>query len=149
MNAVIFMGIQATGKTTFYRERLFKTHIRLSLDMLKTRHREDVLLRACLEGKQPFVIDNTNPTTAERARYIEAARQARFQITGYYFHSSIEEALRRNALRNGKDCVPEKAILGTFKKLQLPSMKEGFDTLYYVTLSDQGEFLVQEWNDGL
>lgn len=65
MEAILFIGIQASGKTTFYKERFFKTHIRVNLDMLKTRHRESLLLKACIEMKQPFVVDNTNPKTGE------------------------------------------------------------------------------------
>jgi hypothetical protein len=59
MQALIFTGIQTSGKTTFYRERFFETHIRISLDMLRTRNREQILLQACLEARQPFVKDNT------------------------------------------------------------------------------------------
>jgi len=47
MEAVLLIGIQASGKTTFYRERFFDTHIRISLDMLRTRERERVLMNAC------------------------------------------------------------------------------------------------------
>lgn len=53
MEAVIFVGLRGAGKTTFYQERLFATHLRLSLDMLKTRHRERRLLQACLDARQP------------------------------------------------------------------------------------------------
>ena len=60
MEAVILVGIQASGKTTFYRERFFETHVRLSLDMLRTRHRERLLVAACVAAQQPFVVDNTN-----------------------------------------------------------------------------------------
>lgn len=70
MEAVIFIGLQAAGKSSFYREKFIDTHIRINLDMLKTRHRETILLNACLEAKQPLVIDNTNPTIEERKRYI-------------------------------------------------------------------------------
>jgi len=65
---IIFIGIQAVGKSTFYQQRLFNTHIRINLDMLKTRHREQILTNVCLTAKQPFVIDNTNVTRSERAR---------------------------------------------------------------------------------
>lgn len=75
MEAVLLIGIQGAGKTTFYRERFFRTHVRLSLDMLKTRRRLDVLLGACIEAKQPFVLDNTNVTIAERAHAIAPARR--------------------------------------------------------------------------
>lgn len=44
MDAVIFVGLQAAGKSTFYRERFFTTHLRISLDQLHTRHRERALL---------------------------------------------------------------------------------------------------------
>jgi hypothetical protein len=55
MEAVILIGIQGSGKSTFYRKRFFDTHMRISLDLLRTRHREKLLLRACLEGTQSFV----------------------------------------------------------------------------------------------
>ncbi len=57
MEAVIFIGIQGSGKTTFYMQRFFQTHVRLSLDMLKTRRRERFLLECCIRAKQPFVMD--------------------------------------------------------------------------------------------
>ena len=51
MEAVLFIGIQATGKSSFYLERFFRTHVRFNGDMLRTRHREELLVQACLEGK--------------------------------------------------------------------------------------------------
>jgi predicted kinase len=51
VDAIIFVGIQATGKSTFFKERFFDTHVRINLDMLKTRHREETLFNACLEAK--------------------------------------------------------------------------------------------------
>lgn len=69
-SAIIFIGIQATGKSTFFRERFSDSHVRINLDMLKTRHREAKLLSVCIETHQSFVIDNTNPSRKERARYL-------------------------------------------------------------------------------
>lgn len=57
MEAVIFIGLQATGKSSFYLKEFHQTHIRLNLDMLKTRHRERLLMAACLEAKQSFVME--------------------------------------------------------------------------------------------
>jgi len=74
--AVIFVGIQGSGKTTFYRERFFETHVRINLDMLRTRRREQLLFKACLQSGQSFVVDNTNPLATDRARLFEAARVA-------------------------------------------------------------------------
>jgi hypothetical protein len=61
MEAVIFCGIQATGKSTFFKERFFNTHMRISLDQLNTRNKELRFIETCILTFQPFVIDNTNP----------------------------------------------------------------------------------------
>lgn len=143
MEAVIFIGLQASGKSSFYKERFFSTHVRISLDLLRTRNREQRLLALCLETQQPFVIDNTNPTREERAKYIEAAKSAKYSVVGYYFRSKAEECLARNQQRT--DQVPEVGILSTAKKLELPTWAEGFDTLQYVQLTEAG-FVVEEWN---
>ncbi len=147
MEAIIFVGVQASGKTSFYRERFFDTHLRINLDMLKTRHRERLILRACIEAKQPFVVDNTNPSVEERARYIEAARSGGFHVVGYYFRSQVREALSRNSRRTGRARIPEKGILGTYKRLRMPSLEEGFDRLYYVRIDEADRFVVEEWSD--
>jgi predicted kinase len=147
MEAVIFIGIQAVGKSTFFQARFFRTHIRLNLDMLRTRHREGILFRACLEAKQPFVIDNTNPTAAERARYIQPARAAHFRVIGYFFESTLAEALRRNTGRSALEQVPEVGIRAAYNKLQPPALSEGFDCLYRVKIDEAGTFLVAEWTD--
>ena len=146
MEAVIFIGLQATGKSSFYLARFFASHIRINLDMLKTRRREELLLRACLAMPQSFVVDNTNPTVEERARYIPAARAAGFQIVGYYFESSLADAIRRNSTRPPEAQVPAKAIGATRKKLQLPAPGEGFDALYTVQIAPAGGFQVAAWD---
>jgi predicted kinase len=147
VEAVIFCGAQATGKSSFYKERFFRTHVRINLDMLKTRHREELLLGACIAAKQPFVVDNTNPTPEERARYIEPARAAAFRVIGYYFESKIDDALRRNSLRAPAERIPDSGVRGTHARLKLPDRKEGFDALYYVRVATDGTFLVEEWRD--
>src|ERR1700732_5119448 len=78
--AVILVGVQGSGKTSFYRERFFDSHIRISLDMLRTRRRERLLFAACHEAKQPFVIDNTNPLPSDRSQYIAPARAIGFRV---------------------------------------------------------------------
>ncbi|HKQ87290.1 MAG TPA: ATP-binding protein [Candidatus Acidoferrales bacterium] len=142
MEAVIFVGVQGSGKTTFYRERFADTHVRISLDMLRTRRREQLLLDACLQGKQSFVIDNTNPLPSDRVRYIGPARTGGFQVVAYYFETSLQDAIRRNDQRAGKKKIPVAAVAGTFKRTQPPKLAEGFDALYVVTISAEGSFAV-------
>lgn len=144
MEAIVFVGMQASGKSSFYKERFFATHVRISLDLLRTRNREQRLLAVCLETQQPFVIDNTNPTRDERSRYIDAAKLANYSVVGYYFRSKAAECLARNQQR--VDRVPDIGLLATAKKLQLPTWTEGFDTLKYVQLTAAG-FVVEDWKD--
>lgn len=149
MQVVIFVGIQGAGKSTFYRDRFSDTHVRINLDMLKTRNRETTLYRACLDCRQSVVIDNTNPSVADRQRYISLAKSAGAEVVGYYFSSRVAEALQRNAQRDKTNQVPDKAILGTSKKLVLPTRTEGFDSLNYVSWDANEKFVVSEWNDEL
>jgi predicted kinase len=147
MELILFIGIQGTGKSSFYRERFYRTHVRVNLDMLKTRHRERLLVAACLEGKTPFVVDNTNTTRADRARYLVPAKAAGFVVHGYFFQSRVAEALARNAARPTPERVPDAAVLGTARRLELPTMSEGFDRLYFVRLDEQAGFIVEDWKD--
>jgi predicted kinase len=143
MEGVIFIGVQGSGKTSFYRERLFDTHVRISLDMLRTRSRERLLLAACLEARQPFVIDNTNPLRVDRARYILPARATGVPLIAYYFETTLKQAIRRNNERRGKQKIPVPAIVATARKLEPPALSEGFVAVRTVTLTESG-FVVLE-----
>ncbi len=149
MQAVIFIGIQATGKTTFYKEKFFNSHVRISLDLLKTRHREKVFLESCVQTKQPFVVDNTNTTIKTRKRYFELAKSAGFEMVGYYFQSKIQDAIERNKQRQKEHVIPKKGIFNMYNRLEIPSFEEGFDSLYYVYIDNNGEFQVEDWQDDI
>jgi predicted kinase len=146
VEGIVFIGLQGSGKSSFFKERLFRTHVRISLDLLRTRHREDRLLRFCLETEQPFAIDNTNPASTDRQAYLRDARARGVETIGYYFQSKVEDCQRRNRQRTAEERVPDVAILSAAKKLELPSLEEGFDRLYYVRLTPAG-FVVEEWQD--
>lgn len=149
MTAIIFTGIPASGKSSFFKERFFDTHIRINLDMLKTRHREKLLVQACIAAKQSFVVDNTNAIAAERERFIAPAREAGFKVIGYYFSSKVQDALERNRKREGKARIPDKGVTGTAGRLKLPILNEGFDELWYVRMDGRGGFIIEEWHDEL
>lgn len=147
MQLVLFCGIQATGKSAFYQQRFFHSHVRLSLDLLRTRHREQRLLQVCLATQMRCVIDNTNPTRAERATYLAPAKAAGFEVVGYFFQSIAAEALLRNQQRPAERQVPDQGIRATRNRLELPTRAEGFDKLYFVRALGNQEFELTDWQD--
>jgi len=144
MESVLLIGLQACGKSTFCRERYFHTHIRINLDMLKTRHRERRLLETCIQTRQRFVVDNTNPRREDRQRYIVPARKAGFTVIGFHFQSPLADAIERNRLRPETERIPEKGLRGTYAQLETPTLDEGFDALYCVELRRPSGFTIRE-----
>lgn len=148
MEVVLLIGIQGAGKTTFYQRHLADTHLRLSLDLLRTRRRERVLFETCLAIRQRCVIDNTNVRRRERARYIAPARAAGVRVVGYFFVPEVRASIARNNLREGKARIPARGVVGTYKRLQRPVPAEGFDELFCVRVAPDGEFVVTAWEAG-
>ena len=136
---VIFVGLQASGKSTFYRERFAATHEHVSKDLFRNNknpnRRQAQLIEAALEEGSPVVVDNTNPTAEDRRTLIELGRRFGARIVAYYFDSTVRQCIERNRLRAGKARVPDVAIYATAKKLVSPSYSEGFDELFRVRLT--------------
>ena len=144
MQAVILVGIQGAGKTTFYQQRFADTHAHISLDVVGTRNREQQRLAECLAAHQPFVIDNTNVAAADRRPYIEAAARAGYRVVGYFFDTALKPTIERNGKRADKK-VPVPALVRAFKRLEPPQRSEGFDELNRVTLGADNRFTVAEY----
>jgi len=138
LQAIIFTGIQGSGKSTFYKDSFFSTHVRISLDLLKTRRRELRFIQTCLETGANFVIDNTNITAEHRRKYIDISKGAEYEIIGYFFESDLDSALSRNRLRQGKERIPEAGVRAMYTKLEIPKKEEGFDMLYKVRIGNEG-----------
>ena len=141
---VILMGLQGSGKSTFYRMHFSEDFVRVNLDTLKTRYQEKLLIEECLYLQKSFAVDNTNPTRADRERYISSAKEHGYRIVGYFMESKIKDCMQRNAQREGAARVPEKAIAATSNKLEIPSYDEGFDELYFVK-NDGTTMTIEEW----
>jgi predicted kinase len=143
MEAIVLCGAQGSGKTTLYRDRFIDTHVRVSMDVLRTRAREEAFVRLCLQTRQRFVVDNTNPTPADRRRYVEPARAAGFRVIAYLVEVDDVVALGRNAERGGKRRVPAAGVVGTARRLQRPTPEEGFDELWHATAAPDGAWRVE------
>lgn len=136
-NAIIFVGIQASGKSTFYRERLKPLgYAHISMDLLHNRRREQRLLDLNISSGESIVIDNTNPTREDRQRYVPKLKAAGYRVECYYFQSRVKDCILRNEERGMK--VPSHAIAATSNKLEMPSRVEGFDDILFVRIAPDG-----------
>ena len=133
---IVFVGLQASGKSTFFRERFAATHEHVSKDLFRNNRnrnrRQGALVEAALQSGRPVVVDNTNPTVEDRRPLVELGRRFGARVVGYQFESGVRECLSRNARREGKARVPDVAIFATAKRLVPPSRAEGFDEIYRV-----------------
>jgi predicted kinase len=141
MQLILFVGIPGCGKSTFYKERFFNTHMRISLDLLNTRNKEKRFMNLAFTLQQRFVVDNTNVSKADRSSYIAQAKRNHYRVVGYYFDSLLSDCLQRNENRRGNEKIEKVGVITKFKQLQLPSLEEGFDELYFVKIEGD-EFIV-------
>ena len=145
-NVVLFVGLQASGKSTFFHTRFAAIHEHVSKDLFrnnKNRNRRQAqLVEAALQAGNSVVVDNTNPTVEERQPLIRLGREYGAKVVGHYFESHLRRCLERNRQRPGKARVPDVALYATAKKLVPPSYSEGFDELYSVRITGDFEFEV-------
>lgn len=130
--AIIFVGLQGSGKTTYFNAHFAATHEHVSRDVQKTIGREMALVRECLCSGRSFVVDNTNSTRTVRAAYICEAKAAKFKLIAYFFDTPVRTAIGRNNHRTDKKPIPVPAILRAAKGLQPPSPEEGFDEIHTI-----------------
>lgn len=149
MELIIFIGLQASGKTTFFRTYFAKTHELVSKDLMRNNRnrarRQTQLIETALVAGSSLVVDNTNATLEDRASLIQIGRIYAAEIIGYFFQSHLKYCLDRNQQREGKARVPDVAIYATNKRLRYPSYAEGFDKLYHVRMTDSFNFEVRKW----
>ena len=139
----IMIGIQASGKSSFCKSNL-QEYTRINLDELNTRNKERIAIMETIQSGVDIVIDNTNPTKGDREKYISIARSHGYDVVGYFMQSKLQDCIDRNEQREGKASVPRKAIACTSNKLEIPDYSEGFDKLYFVSISEDG-YQIDEW----
>jgi len=145
---IILIGLQASGKSTFFRRHFAETHEHISKDLFpNNRHpgrRQAQLIKAAFQAQRSVVIDNTNPTIETRESLINLGHMYGAEVVGYYFEPQVTQSIERNRQRTGKAKVPVVAIYTTAKKLTRPSYAEGFDKLFSVDIADDGTFEVRK-----
>jgi predicted kinase len=145
---VVLIGLQASGKTTFYREHFSQSHVHVSKDSFRNARnrekRQNALLDEAFREGNSVVLDNTNPSREVRAAAIAIAQRHGALVRGLYFESRPELSIARNANRDRGSRVPEVGLRAVASQLERPSFDEGFARLEYVRIVD-GRFIVEPW----
>jgi predicted kinase len=133
---VVMVGLQGAGKSTWVAEHLAGTHVVVSKDQWPNARRREarqrrVVADALAEGAS-VVVDNTNPSPAERAPLIELARAAGVPARAVHLDVPLETCLARNDARTGRARVPLVGVFSTHRRLVPPSTAEGFAAVLVV-----------------
>ncbi|MEU8118477.1 ATP-binding protein [Spirillospora sp. NPDC049024] len=144
---VILVGLQASGKTTFYRQRLAATHVHVSKDLFpKSARRKQArqlrLIAEALESGRCVAVDNTNPSPEEWEPLVALGRRHGARVTAYWFPPDIAASRDRNAARPPVIQVPDVGIHATLKRLRRPRPSDGFDEVCSVGHDGAGGFVV-------
>jgi predicted kinase len=125
---VVLTGIPGSGKSRLAKTK-FQNYIRVNLDTVRSRRAEEALIMKSLDDSCSVVIDNTNTTINSRKKYIDVAKRAGVRVSSVYLACPLEVALQRNSKREGKERVPDFVVKIYSKKLEVPSLAEGFDSV--------------------
>lgn len=143
----VLVGLQASGKTTFYQRRLAPEYLHVSKDNWpRARNREARqrrLVAAALAAGHAVAVDNTNASPAEREALVALARAAGAPVVAYWFPPDVPGSLRRNADRQGRARVPDVGLFATLRRLTPPRPEEGFDEIFEVCPDWTGDFLIK------
>lgn len=139
--AVLFVGMQGTGKTGFYHRYFSDAYTHIAMSDVRSRQCERQMVCDCISHGDSFVIDAQNLTRADRSRYFKRAAEAGYRLIAYYFPSTVEESLARVGLSRDKNA--RRRQKKAEQRLEPPSYCEGFDELYTVTLDRSGDYTAQ------
>jgi predicted kinase len=145
MEVAILIGLQASGKTTFYRTHLAATHDHVSKDNFpRARNRQNrqlSLIADSLAAGRNVAVDNTNPSPAEWAPLIDVAHAYSATAVAYWFPVDVETSIARNAAR--PEPVPDVGLFATLSRLRRPTATDGFSRIYSV-VANAGSFTVTD-----
>jgi predicted kinase len=145
---VVFVGLQGSGKSSFYQARFAQTHALVSKDLMPNNRRRDdrqrELVMAALRQGKSVVVDNTNARRSDRVELVQLARALGASVVVYHFTAPLADCLARNRQRQGRARVPDVALHATRKRLEPPAADEGFDARFTVALGPApGDFDVR------
>jgi len=148
LDVAVLVGLQAAGKSTFCRRWLAGPYELVGKDLFprsarRRQERQMRLVEEALAAGRSVAVDNTNPSPQEWVPLVAAGHAYGATVTAYWFPPDLAGSLARNALREGRERVPDIGIRATAKRLRRPSRADGFDAVLEVRFDGRGGFRVR------
>ncbi len=153
---MILVGCPASGKSTI-RERYFTPfgYQAVNRDTLGTKEKCLKVAREALKAGKSVIVDNTNPTKADRKQFIDLAKTNGIKIRCFYlkidtklsYHLNMYRQVQSNGVRRR---VPEVAYRVYEKHFEYPEKSEGFSSIEELEFipkfdSSADEELFKQW----
>lgn len=143
----IMCGIPGSGKSTWIKNHITSSEMLVSRDTIRFNmvkenepyfSKEDEVwkefiyrINHYLEMGYNVFADATHINTGARRKLLKEIK-GNPTLAAIHITTPISLCLKRNVLREGRECVPESAIKRMYSQFEEPSFEEGFEIIYTV-----------------
>jgi bifunctional polynucleotide phosphatase/kinase len=127
---VIMVGYPGSGKSSIAKHICQdENFVLIQGDVYKTSAKMIKAALPSIQDGKSIIFDATNSSIKKRSEYIEFAKKHDYAIVCIYVSTSLDEAYKRNMLRDYDKQVPKIAYTIYRKNLNIPSKEEGFKVI--------------------
>lgn len=137
---IILVGPPGSGKSTYCKDYLYGSHVRINQDSLGSRHMCQLVAETCLESGIDVVIDRCNINKHHRAPFIKLAKQYGYVIKAICLNTDPKVCEDRVVARQNHETIDEKMpedkkreiVRNFLKSLESPCHSEGVNDIMYL-----------------